>query len=217
MQKAQPENYHCNMVEPEKTIPEHEDGAEVNVESSVDLASGSEAKSFYNSVRQKLLNINQWKEWAGALSASFQLTDEKGQDIDAKPEKGNYFKIDIPAPGIVTGEGYDWVKIEEVKEETEQDCEYTAIRVRPAPSPVNPNPDVAHFYTDEATSNFIVRRDGTKVTAGVYGRNEKPNVGHADTVIDKVRNAIVGSGAVSGFSKLQWKALVSGLLSAKKD
>ena len=73
---------------------------------------------------------------------------------------------------------------------------------------------MAHFYTDEATSNFIVKREGTKVTAGVYGRNEKPNV-KTETIIDKVRNAVVGTGAVTAFSKIQWKALVNGLLERK--
>ena len=163
-----------------------------------------------------MLSINRWKEWAGALSADFKLTDAQGTEVNGNPQKGYYFKIDIPAPGIVSGEGYDWVQIEEVKEEAENDCEFIAIRVRPAPSPVNEKTDVAHFYSDEATSNFIVRRDGTKVTAGVYGRNEKPNVKKSDTVIDKIRNAVVGTGGVSGFSKLQWKALVSGLLETKE-
>jgi len=200
------------MTEPEKTIPEHQDGVDVNVEDSIELSNEEEAKRFFRVVRDRLLNINKWKDWAGALSAGFQLTDGQGQDIEATPQKGNYFKINIPAPGIVTGEGYDWVQVEEVKEDQEGDCEFTAIRVRPAPSPVNEKQDVAHFYTDEATSNFIVRRDGNKVTAGVYGRNEKPNVKKSDTVIDKIRNAVVGTGGVSGFSKLQWKALVSGLL-----
>jgi hypothetical protein len=200
------------MIEPEKTIPEHQSGVDVNVEDSVSLDSAEEAKRFFAIVKGRLLDVNHWKKWAGALSAGFQLTNEQGKEIDTPPRKGNFFKINIPAPGIVTGEGYDWVQIEEVKEEVEENCEYLAIRVRPAPSPVNEKEDVAHFYTDEATSNFIVRRDGTKVTAGVYGRNEKPNVKEADTVIDKIRNAVVGSGAVSGFSKLQWKGLVSGLL-----
>jgi hypothetical protein len=200
------------MMEPEKTIPEHQDGVDVNVEDSVELSNEEEAKRFFRVVKGRLVNVNQWKEWAGALSAGFQLTDEQGKDVDAPPVKGSYFKIDIPAPGIVTGEGYDWVQVEEVKEEAQDDSEYASIRVRPAPSPVNEKKDVAHFYTDEATSNFIVRRDGNKVTAGVYGRNEKPNVKKSDTVIDKIRNAVVGTGGVSGFSKLQWKALVSGLL-----
>ena len=203
------------MTEPEKTIPEHQEGVEVNVEDRIELSSEEEAKRFFRVVRDRLFNINKWKDWAGALSAGFQLTDDQGKEISTAPQSGNYFKIDIPAPGIVTGEGYDWVRVEDVKEEQEGDCEYAAIRVRPAPSPVNEKQDVAHFYTDEATSNFIVRRDGNKVTAGVYGRNEKPNVKKSDTVIDKIRNAVVGTGGVSGFAKLQWKALVSGLLERK--
>ena len=200
------------MTEPEKTIPEHHDGVEVNVEDSVELSNEDEAKRFFRVVRDRLLNVNQWKDWAGALSAGFQLTDGEGKQIDTLPQKGNFFKIDIPAPGIASGEGYDWVQVEEVKEEAENNSEFVTVRVRPAPSPVNEKKDVAHFYSDEATSNFIVRREGKTVTAGVYGRNEKPNVKKSDSVIDKIRNAVVGTGGVSGFAKLQWKALVSGLL-----
>ena len=198
-------------MQAKETIPENKSGTEVNVEDNVALSSEDEAKAFFNTVKNRLLSINKWKDWAGALSAGFYLTNEQGLGIDALPQPGNYFKIDIPAPGIATGEGYDWVRIEEVNEGQETDCEFIAIKVRPAPSPVNERQDVAHFYTAEATSDFIVRRDGRKVTAGVYGRNEKPNV-KADTIIDKLRNAVVGTSAVSGFAKLQWKALVSGLL-----
>jgi hypothetical protein len=199
------------MKQPKQTIPEQKEGVEVNVEEIVELSSAEETKRFFRVVKDRLLNINKWEKWAGPLSAGFQLTNEDGIDIDALPKPGHYLKINIPAPGIVSGEGYDWVKIEEVKEEERSDCDIVAIRVRPAPSPLNDIKDVAHFYTDEATSNFIVRRDGTKITAGVYGRNEKPNV-KTDTIVDKVRNAVVGTSA-EWFSKLQWKALVSGLLS----
>lgn len=199
------------MTHPEEIIPNQEEGAEVNVEDSVVLQSETEAASFYTVVKERLVNINGWGKLAGALSAEFALTDEQGQEIDSYPRKGNYFKINIPAPGIITGEGYDWVQIEEVQEEGDGESESIAIRVRPASSPVNDKEDVAHFLTDEATSNFIVKRQGAKITAGVYGRNEKPNV-KADTLLDKARNAIVGTGAVSGLAKLQWKGLVNGLL-----
>lgn len=199
------------MMEPERTIPAQHEGVEVNVEDSVTLASEEEATNFFGMVKNRLLAVNRWKEWAGALSAGFALTNEQGQDIDTFPRPGNYFKINIPAPGIATGEGFDWVRIEEIKEVEDSDCGFVAIRVRPASSPLNANEDVAHFLTDEATSNFIVRRDGLTVTAGVYGRNEKPNT-EADGLLDKVRNAVVGATAVSGFAKLQWKNLVDGLL-----
>jgi hypothetical protein len=204
------------MIEkPEDSIPEQREGVAVNVEDSVEFTTGEEAKQFFQQVKTRLLNVNAWHEFAGALSADFKLTDSQGNELQRQPQKGDYFKINIPAPGIQTGEGYDWVQIEEIVEDAEGVDECTAIRVRPTSSPVNPNPDVAHFYTDDATSNFIVKREGNKVTAGVYGRNEKPNVKEADNLVDKVRNAIVGAGGVTLFSKLQWTALVKGLLSLK--
>jgi hypothetical protein len=35
---------------------------------------------------------------------------------------------------------------------------------------------------------------------------------HTETLIDKLRNATIATGAISGFSKLQWKSLVNGLV-----
>ena len=202
------------MIEkPEDSIPEQKEGVAVNVEDSVAFENEEEAGNFFRQVKERMLQVNNWHQFAGTLSADFTLTDSSGNKLERTPQQGDYFKINIPAPGIQTGEGYDWVRIEEVIEKAEGADEYAAVRVRPASSPVNANPDVAHFYTDEATSNFIVKREGNVVTAGVYGRNEKPNVKEADSVLDKLRNAIVGAGGVTGFSKLQWKALVSGLLS----
>ncbi|WP_121355328.1 hypothetical protein [Flavisolibacter nicotianae] len=197
---------------PESRIPEHQEGTAVNVEDSVSLPNAEEAKKFFQQVKERLLNVNSWHGFAGSLSADFQLTDPAGNPVDRRPQKEDFFRISIPAPGIQTGEGYDWVRVEEIVERVEDDEEFTSVRVRPASSPLNDHADVAHFYTDEATSNFIVKRQGRNVSAGVYGRNEKPNVNAAENLLDKVRNAIVGTGGVTGFSKLQWKALVSGLL-----
>ncbi|HET7897956.1 MAG TPA: hypothetical protein VFL47_09810, partial [Flavisolibacter sp.] len=115
-------------------------------------------------------------------------------------------------PGTKTGAGHDWVRIEEIVEFAEDMDDFTSIRVRPANNPTSRNSDIAHFYTDDATSNFIIKREGTKVTAGVYGRNEKPNISAVETLADKVRNAVVGTGGAVGFSKLQWQTLVKGLL-----
>lgn len=201
------------MAKPEENIPEQQEGLAVDVEDTVELATESEAVDFFRCVKNRLLNINAWHKYAGALSANFRLTDKEGNETQRLPQKDDYFKINIPAPGIKTGEGYDWVQVEEIAEQGAGAEEFISVRVRPASSPVNDNRDVAHFYTDDATSNFIVKRKGCKVTAGVYGRNEKPNVKAADNLLDKLRNAVVGTGGVGGFSKLQWKALVNGLLS----
>jgi hypothetical protein len=191
----------------EEVIPEHNKGIETNTESSVELSSEEEAKDFLKVVKERLLAIDEWHQYAGSATANFQLTDERGEPVKRQPQKGDHFKIKIPGPGTVTGEGNDWVKIETIEEEEN----YLGIRVRPATNPTNERTDVAHFFDEDATSSFLVKREGKIVTAGVYGRNEKPNT-DTETVVDKVRNAAIATGAISGFSKLQWKSLVNGLV-----
>ncbi len=200
------------MSEEEKSIiPGNEEGAQSNTEASANFASTHEAKLFYEVVKHRLININQWHHVAGALSADFKLTDVAGNEVDRHPIKGDHFKIDIPGPGSITGDGYDWVKIEEIEEKKEVEEESISILVRPATNPTNALQDIAHFFSEDATSCFIVQRNNTTVTAGVYGRNEKPNTG-AEKAVDKARNTAIATGAVTVFSKLQWKSLVNGLV-----
>ena len=193
-----------------EVIPEHNGGTQTNTESSVHLSSEAEAKKFFTEAKHRLLNINNWHQYAGRASAEFQLTDHVGKPVTRPPQKGDHFKIDIPGPGTATGEGHDWVQVEAIEEQEDS----IGIRVRPVSNPTNERKDIAHFFTGDATSTFIVKREGEKIIAGVYGRNEKPNT-NSETLKDKLRNAAIATGAISGFSKLQWKSLVNGLI--KKD
>ena len=195
------------MEHADELIPENEKGIETNTESSIELASEAEANEFYGRVKQRLLDINHWHDFAGTATADFRVTDGKGNEVNRPPRKGDFFKITIPGPGTITGEGHDWVQVEAIEENENE----IAIRVRPASNPLNEREDIAHFFSDEATSSFVVKKDNNKVTAAVYGRNEKPNL-DTEKVVDKLRNAAVATGAVSGFSKLQWKSLVNGLI-----
>jgi len=195
----------------EEIIPDHNEGVQTNTESSVTFDTEAEAKSFFEEVKQRLLSVHQWHDYAGKGTASFSLTDAQVADAIRQPGPGDYLKIDIPGPGTQTGDGYDWVRIEAVEETDEGAVQCLIMRVRPASSPQNSNPDVAHFFSDAATSNFMAKREGTTVTAAVYGRNEKPNIA-AEKLVDKARNAAVATGAVGGFSKLQWKSLVNGFV-----
>jgi len=194
----------------EEVVPEHNNGIQTNTESSIELSNEKEAQKFYEEAKQRLLTINSWHQYAGNASADFSLTDDKGNPINRSPQKGDHFKIDIPGPGTDTGEGHDWVQVEAI----EEDEDSIGIMVRPVTNPTNDRKDVAHFFSEDATSTFIVKREGKKIIAGVYGRNEKPNT-NTETLKDKLRNAAVATGAISGFSKLQWKSLVNGLI--KKD
>jgi hypothetical protein len=151
-------------------------------------------------------------------TADFQLTDDTGNVVNRLAEEGDYFRINIPGPGSATGEGFDWVKIESITESKteDQDADLLAIKVHPASNPNNTNQDVAHFFKEDASSTFMVRRQGLTLSAEVHGRNEQPNT-EAEKIIDKARNVMVAAGAMIGFSEFQWKSLVKGLLSEEKQ
>lgn len=192
-------------------IPDQKAGKAVDAESTVELSEAEDAKAFFAEVKNRLQNVNLWKEYAGTLSASFQLVDENGVEVRRKAEKGDYFKIDIPGPGSQIGDGYDWVKIEEIENTASQGFERFGFRVRPTENPLSNRDDVAHFYSHESTSSFLVERNHNKITASVHDRNTKPNT-EADTPADKIRDVVVGAAGVATFSKIQWKNLTDGLV-----
>jgi hypothetical protein len=194
-------------------IPPQRTGKAIDAESGIELDE-KESKTFFSEVKSRLQNVNRWKDYAGNISATFQLVDQSGKEINRPVQKGDYFKIDIPGPGTASGEGYDWVHVEEVENVTTPDGERFGLRVRPTDNPQNNKQDVAHFYSEESTSSFIVERKGNTITASVHDRNTKPN-SDAEGTADKIRDAVVGAVGVAAFSKVQWKNLTDGLL--KKD
>jgi hypothetical protein len=192
-------------------VPENTEGKAITAEASVVFADPAEAKEFYRTARERLLLVNNWGSIAGSLSAGFQLTDEKGKKTDRLVQKGDHFKIDIPGLGSKAGEGYDWVRVEEVKEVNTNEVDSIAIRVRPASNPQNDTGAVAHFYSKGSTSTFVVTREGNTVTASIYDRNIEANKETGEP-LDKIRNAVVGTGAKHKLSKLQWQALAEALV-----
>lgn len=197
-------------------VPKNTDGKEITAESSVKFRSAHEAKQFYQTARQRLLNVNDWGNLAGSLSASFQLTDASGHNIDRQVKEGDHFRIDITGPGSNAGEGYDWAMVEATREINEEDVDSIAIRVRPARNPATPNAAVAHFFSEHSSSTFVLTRELNMVTASVYDRNIEANEETTEPV-DKIRNSIVGLAAKHGFSHLQWKALVNGFVETEDE
>lgn len=194
-------------------IPEQETGAKTDTHHSATAESLGESKQLFIKVKERLQDVNSWHQLAGKASAIFQLTDAEGNEVNRKVEKGDHFKIQLPAPGNPTGDGHDWVVVEEIEDKSDPDGESEAfvIRVRPTQNPQKPDADVAHFFKDHATSSFAVQREGKKVTASVHGRNETPNT-KTEGLLDKARNALVALGAMAGLSNPQWKSLVKGMV-----
>lgn len=200
----------------EKIVPPQYRGGKKDITHSVTAADDDDARKLFFLARNRLLDVNSWQQIAEGMSSSFILSDSRGNKVNRTAEKDDYFKIDLPGPGNREGEGYDWVYIEAIEEKSDSTGPYESIamRVRPAENPTR-GENVAHFFTDAATSTFLVERRGREVTAAVLGRNEVPNTG-TDDVVDKVRNAVVGTTAIAGLSNVQWKNLVKGLIAIEK-
>lgn len=199
------------MNTPPPLAPAQHTGFEKNVVSTVRFADPAAARAFYPVARQRLLDVNRWRDHCEGPSGIFTLRDATGERVDRPVRPGDFFQIDIPGPGPTAGDGYDWVRVEALDETADAEIQRVAMRVRPTPSPLNERPDVAHFLADSATSTFFVEQRGTAVTAGVLGRNERPNT-EAENLGDKLRNAAVTIGAKAGFADVQWQNLVVGLV-----
>lgn len=202
----------------EKIIPKQKEGSKTGATATAELTDKKEATELFKVAKSRLLDINTWDKLCGVASATFELTDKAGNKISGTPEVGNLIRIDLPGPGTISGEGYDWVRIEAIEDNSDSEAEEEAFafRVRPVKNPVSDDDAPAHFYTDDATSSFIIERRGTIITASEKGRNEKPNTDTAK-IVDKVRNAVVATGAKNGLAYPQWKTLMEGLLKKKKE
>ncbi|MEP6616298.1 MAG: hypothetical protein ABJA57_06940 [Ginsengibacter sp.] len=198
-------------------IPKQEKGDQSDTYKAIKLKTPEEAEAFYKIAKNRLLDVAHWHKVSGMGSATFDLFNGNGNKVRRLAKEGDYLRIDIPGPGSKKGDGYDWVKLEEIeyKNDPLKDYEEVSMRARPAKNPKSKTGTTAHFFKDEASSTFVVARGKNIVQAEIHGRNELPNV-EQETKIDSIRNAVMAMGAMLGFSKFQWKKLAKGLVS-KKD
>jgi hypothetical protein len=194
-------------------IPEPIKGKQTDLKETVTLASKEDAVQTYKQACEKMLNPSLWHPLAGKLSAIFTVTDHNGEPVNELAGKGRYLQIDIPGPGPKAGQGFDWVQIELIVNESNPEAaeEYAGMKVRACSHPKIVSTDTAHFFQDQATSSFVIERKGNTVNACYYGRNEIPNTETGNT-LDKIRNSLVASGAMAGLSEAQWSALLKAFL-----
>lgn len=190
-------------------IPKQYTGTSMDALEEQISSSTEEAIALFKQASAKLLSVNDWGKYAGM--SNFQLMDPHGIKAERNAEEGDYIRIDIPGPGTSVGKGYDWVRIQEIKNIEESELQILAITVRPCAHPLEIEGKTAHFLKDTATSTFVVKRYGLRITAEEHGRNELPNT-ETGSLYDKGRNFVVGMAAKLGLSYPQWKSLVKGLL-----
>lgn len=189
-------------------IPRQKKGAKSDITYRIKTPGEKEGSALYEKARNNLLDINRWQEFTGKLSAAFYLTDPFGKYVDRLPLQGDYIKIHLPTSAE---DKFDWVRIEAIEEERKlSNINWIMIRVRPS-DPPRRQEDTEHFFSKDATSSFTVERKGRKVEAAVRGRNELPNVQN-EGLMTKVRNVVIGLGAMIGMNYPQWKGLVRGIM-----
>src|SRR6188508_2843670 len=194
-----------------KVVPAQFTGQEIEADATKELKDEAAAKSLYNVAKKKLLDVNNWNKIAGTITAKFQIIDEKGEEVTRDVRKGDYLRINIPGPGSKEGDGYDWVLVEELKEITRGSVQSVGFRVRPTENPFGEKNETSHFYSKEATSSFIICRENAHLISWIVDRNLLPNT-ESGSLVDKIRDVVVGVSAIAGLSKVQWQQLADGLI-----
>lgn len=196
-------------------IPANKVGKSVDLKESVTESSVENASTIFQAACKRLLNPLIWHELGGVLSASFELLDNNGNKPDRPAQANDHIRIDIPGPGSSAGNGYDWVIIESILQNTDASAdESLSMTLKASSNPQKPKEGTAHFFEEGATSTFLITRNGKTISASYHGRNEIPN--NKDVALpDKIRNSVVAASAMAGLSELQWKALLKGFLEKK--
>lgn len=192
-------------------IPKHEEGKKIDCFESTEFDGAEIARDFYQEAKRRLLDINRWSETATLPSATFQLSDRSGKEIERLAQEGDLVRIDIPGPGLPSSGGYDWVRVERIDEQNDEHTQRIVLTLRPTSDPMNPDPDTAHFFKDLATSTFLLEQKHNVVSIQYAGRNELVNTENTK-ISDNLRNFLVGIGAKMGASFPQWKALAAGIV-----
>jgi hypothetical protein len=195
-------------------LPTQYKGKEIIAESEQTCASEAAADTLFRKALRKLKDVNNWHKFVTKPFAVFRLTSADGTALSApSPEPGMRFKIDISGPGSDAGDGYDWAEVKSVEDFHHQHYEGCCITVCPTDNPLSSKHNTAHFYDETSSSTFIVAKCKTKnsVCALVVDRNIEVNHDN-DSVVDSVRNNIVGVMGKIAFSKMQWELLANALL-----
>src|SRR5689334_17266453 len=121
----------------ETIVPPQTEGSSLDTEFQVKCGSTAEALGQFRISESRLLDVNKWHLLCGPLSAKFELVTTDGTAVDRHAIEGDYFRIAIPGPGPAEGDGFDWVRIEQIEVQGGPSTseQRVSMRVRPAPKP----------------------------------------------------------------------------------
>ena len=169
------------------------------------------ANEYYKILEARIKAVNVWETYSDQVKAGFALLGVGTCESTADLEIGNFIRIDIPGIGNPSGGGYDWTKIVEIQKGDDADYPFFLFTVKPCSAFGEPEQPIAHFYTEDASNTFIVRKVGTCIYAEVHGRNELENSTNGP-LIDNLRNKAVAVGSKLGLGNLNWLGFTESLV-----
>lgn len=175
-----------------------------------EFADDATAEREFKRSKKKLFSVNEWSNMPG-ITSSFQLYKSSGEiRFTNNLEKGDYILITLP--GKLPE---NWVKITEIKDSANT-AEFT---VSPSPQPKRTRLDktahedeTEHFFTSEASSTFLIKREGNIITAYEIGKDEEVNNQDEEAAGRKWINTLIAAGGWLGFQKIQWEKLTDYLV-----
>lgn len=165
------------------------------LEHTVSAKSMEEAEDGFVDAKEKLLDVNHWKNFATVLNAAFSLTDGHGNPIRRRAHKGDRIRIDVS--GTAGSKTY-WTAIERLEYDDYPDLamESFSMNLRPLASPsakdVQPS-------DNELTCVIVIERRSSKLFADYHVRLDDTHViSDTDTWL--------------GLSGEQWDNLIKGFI-----
>ena len=155
--------------------------------------------------KHKLFDVNRWSTMKG-INSKFMLYDQHGQPVSGPPKQGYFIKIELPGPAIE-----NWVQVSDIRNEADM-AEFT---VHPSEKPEeksDPDAEVKHFFTKEASSTFRVSRKDNTIQADEIGLNEVINNQGEASGDRSVLNTLIAEGGWGAFQKIQWDKLTKYLV-----
>lgn len=181
---------------------------------SKNCSSLEESLRTYQKMKEVYFDINLWNQLFNGQS-KFTVTDSAGKSKSGMINTGDFVAIKIPGPKNRIGQGYDWVQVISVEMHEAFGISSLCIALQPAKNPVSKNSKyTAHFFKTMAKNYFIIKKEGTEITAEVHGRNEIPNCSGVP-LRDRIRNFFIANGGIFGMSKIQWEVWSKNILNEK--
>ena len=178
-------------------VPQQQLGEEKDLEYKVTADSLEDAEDWFVDAKDRLLDVNNWKQHIPQDAHTFNLTDKHGKFLSRTAHPHDHIRIDQPGPGPREINAHDWVVVEAIEYDDypDENRESFALKLKWVADP-ELQPDIERNET-AASGTLVIERRSRELIANYHCRNSVPTF---------------PGGEWMGITEDQWMTLISGLL-----